>query len=409
MNLQTKIQARINTLLNNITQDFDLTKLSKSPARFSRQKLEWFNKEYLRLISLSEFALRASQYKLLNWSKVQAKQKELNYRDLNFRIGGYLMIADPKKQKVLANKEKTLAGQDGEFYYVGGGKNKNENLLECLLREVSEEIPKKISLDKNKIKKIATFRLLSKQPFIIDNQQFDGKEMHMYYYELSEEEVAPFVLQEKNKNWNFDWHPLPEVIETNEYLTYPIWKNFCLQNDLDLFEPTESILLFYLSLLLDKNRIATLSELGTDSECITKWQRPIDDDLKWKKNTLTESKQNLQEIWENVILNLYNKEDQLAEKYLLKITRKLVSANQGSEINSTNINLPEIFEGITKNWESKIKIWLKDNNKSAGDYLWPLRIALSGKKKSPSPFELLAILPKEEANRRVKKCLYPCR
>ncbi|MCL4405982.1 MAG: glutamate--tRNA ligase [Patescibacteria group bacterium] len=37
-----------------------------------------------------------------------------------------------------------------------------------------------------------------------------------------------------------------------------------------------------------------------------------------------------------------------------------------------------------------------------GDYLWPLRVSLSGSKTSPTPFELLAGLGKEESLRRIK-------
>ena len=38
-----------------------------------------------------------------------------------------------------------------------------------------------------------------------------------------------------------------------------------------------------------------------------------------------------------------------------------------------------------------------------GSVLWPLRVALSGKDKSPDPFTLLAILGKEESLKRIEK------
>ena len=37
-----------------------------------------------------------------------------------------------------------------------------------------------------------------------------------------------------------------------------------------------------------------------------------------------------------------------------------------------------------------------------GQFLWPLRAALSGKEKSPSPFELIEVLGKEESLRRIE-------
>lgn len=40
-----------------------------------------------------------------------------------------------------------------------------------------------------------------------------------------------------------------------------------------------------------------------------------------------------------------------------------------------------------------------------GSVLWPLRVSLSGKEKSPDPFTLLSILGKEESIKRIQKCV----
>lgn len=40
-----------------------------------------------------------------------------------------------------------------------------------------------------------------------------------------------------------------------------------------------------------------------------------------------------------------------------------------------------------------------------GEFLWPLRVALSGRDKSPGPFELMAILGKEESLRRIEMAI----
>ena len=48
----------------------------------------------------------------------------------------------------------------------------------------------------------------------------------------------------------------------------------------------------------------------------------------------------------------------------------------------------------------KITALVPDDKK--GDYLWPLRVSLSGSKTSPTPFELLAGLGKDESLRRIK-------
>lgn len=79
---------------------------------------------------------------------------------------------------------------------------------------------------------------------------------------------------------------------------------------------------------------------------------------------------------------------------------------------TTFVNLTAVAEKLAtvpeKKWQSasleKIIIdWLKKENKNLGDYLWPLRVALSGRKASPGPFEIASILGKEEALEKIKQ------
>lgn len=77
-------------------------------------------------------------------------------------------------------------------------------------------------------------------------------------------------------------------------------------------------------------------------------------------------------------------------------------------------NLEEIYNFLInideKNWtkenlEKEIINYLKENNKKNGDYLWPLRVSLSGQKNSPSPFELAWALGREKSLKRIKKII----
>lgn len=88
--------------------------------------------------------------------------------------------------------------------------------------------------------------------------------------------------------------------------------------------------------------------------------------LAWKTLSVSEAKNNLKDL----------------EKELEKIT----------DDNWTKENL-----------ETVIFNWLKTENKKNGDYLWPLRVALTGLKNSPGPFEVAAALGKEESFKRLKK------
>lgn len=66
----------------------------------------------------------------------------------------------------------------------------------------------------------------------------------------------------------------------------------------------------------------------------------------------------------------------------------------------------EILRGILlKEWQASSleqQLMPVANSQGRGEFLWPLRAALSGREKSPTPFELLEILGKEESLRRIQ-------
>lgn len=62
----------------------------------------------------------------------------------------------------------------------------------------------------------------------------------------------------------------------------------------------------------------------------------------------------------------------------------------------------------TEDWtkaslEERVVTYLKADNKPLGDYLWPLRVAVSGQKVSPSPFEIMGVLKKAETLARISR------
>jgi glutamyl-tRNA synthetase len=78
----------------------------------------------------------------------------------------------------------------------------------------------------------------------------------------------------------------------------------------------------------------------------------------------------------------------------------------------------EIKKSLEKCAESLEKIsssqWTKENlerellecaGEKRGELLWPLRVALTGKQKSPSPFEVAWVLGKEESLKRIQKAI----
>lgn len=61
---------------------------------------------------------------------------------------------------------------------------------------------------------------------------------------------------------------------------------------------------------------------------------------------------------------------------------------------------------LSKSLEGKINAIVDSSNR--GEMFWPLRVALSGKKVSPGPFEIMEALGKEESIRRIKAAIEKC-
>lgn len=80
-----------------------------------------------------------------------------------------------------------------------------------------------------------------------------------------------------------------------------------------------------------------------------------------------------------------------------------------ADINEAKERLGQVKEFILKYndaWElgvleEQLKAYIENNELGVGNTLWPLRVALCGKKNSPSPFELLWILGKERCIMRI--------
>lgn len=55
--------------------------------------------------------------------------------------------------------------------------------------------------------------------------------------------------------------------------------------------------------------------------------------------------------------------------------------------------------------EGKILAWIKENSLDNGSVLWPLRVALSGQRNSPGPFEIAEVLGKDEVISRLNQAI----
>jgi glutamyl-tRNA synthetase len=91
----------------------------------------------------------------------------------------------------------------------------------------------------------------------------------------------------------------------------------------------------------------------------------------------------------------------------LLIWKNLSPAQVRENLKELSIILKEIPESdwTKENLEEIILLYLKEKNHKNGDFLWPWRVALTGEKASPSPFEVAAVLGKGQAEARLESAI----
>jgi len=120
---------------------------------------------------------------------------------------------------------------------------------------------------------------------------------------------------------------------------------------------------------LEQERLKKLSEIGELTEFFFVDKLEYEADLLiWKKMSKQDVKNNLQEVCEQ----------------LKKIPKE----------NWTNDSIEDALISYIQAKQGKV-----------GEYLWPMRVALTGKKASPGPFEVAEVLGKEESLRRIRQAV----
>ncbi|MEK7084640.1 MAG: glutamate--tRNA ligase, partial [Patescibacteria group bacterium] len=120
---------------------------------------------------------------------------------------------------------------------------------------------------------------------------------------------------------------------------------------------------------LEQGRAATLADIVEKTGYIFADELTYESELLvWKKSTAEDAKKKLEEI----------------EKKL-------------EEMNDSDWGR-ELLEKI-------LREWIAEQGYGVGDVLWPLRVALSGQKNSPGPFEIAEVLGKEKSLDRIRKAI----
>ncbi|MGL4759661.1 MAG: glutamate--tRNA ligase family protein [Patescibacteria group bacterium] len=370
--LEENRSQRLKKLLNNIQNDFSIEKMQKSPARFSIDKLNWYNKEYMKYLTPYEFSYWSQKIK--NSTKIEG----------DVRVGDYVYVVDTKEQAIIGgfnNTETHKSGVDGVFYPIGGGREAGQTSIQSLLREIKEESDDTIRIKEEELYFIERLYI----PWTHPEQSYSGKEMNVYFVERSKTNTKSFINYEDNHEFKNNWADLAEVLSHNKYLSFSIYNEFCIKNNISQCKMNEAIKLNLTAYLLDIPRVTTLIDENIDSSVVNQYIIPNKELIKWKKISVEESIRNLSVLY----------------KYIESILIKYNSTKLELYNNSNSSRGRKLFAELTEIFEKEIKSYLSSNNLDTGSYLWPLRVTLSGKEKSPSPFELLAILPNQEILKRI--------
>ncbi|MFH1427337.1 MAG: glutamate--tRNA ligase [Patescibacteria group bacterium] len=128
---------------------------------------------------------------------------------------------------------------------------------------------------------------------------------------------------------------------------------------------------------------------------------------KYIKNVIALSQERLKKLSEIGELTDFFFTDKLDYQTDLLVWKKMSLSEVKNNLEEVCGLLEKISE---KDWKKekieKIVIeYLKTNNKKIGEYLWPLRVALTNKAASPGPFEVAEVLGKKESLIRINKAV----
>jgi glutamyl-tRNA synthetase len=198
-----------------------------------------------------------------------------------------------------------------------------------------------------------------------DREIFSFKDLEKEF-DLNKVGRAPAVFNMEKLSWYNSFYIKNKSIEDLTAACVDFFKNSKNEN---LFKDKEQSTKL---VALEKERMQKLSELPEAVEYI------------WKLNY-------------NPNLLIWKKSSHELTKEKLKLLKTFLSELPEKQWKIKSEKYPYL--------EKEILDWIKNNNFGIGDILWPMRVALSGKKDSHGPFELAGFLGKTETLERIKKAI----
>lgn len=231
--------------------------------------------------------------------------------------------------------------------------------------------------------------LLGWNPGEGETQEIFSLEELIQKFDFSHVHKGGAVFDVKKLNWiNSEW--IKKISDDkNVDELYKRSKNFWEQKDFykqaDKYRKSEEYIKNILK--IERDRLTNLSEVGESNKFFFQ-------DIEYSKELLT---------WKNMSNDRLIQSLQTSKKVL-----ETVEWNMDIDITSNNINTGLNNNLAPSQLGDTIEISEKELVESGfktGELYWPLRVALTGEKKSPPPGEVAAVLGKDESLRRIKKAL----
>ncbi|MBD3311744.1 MAG: glutamate--tRNA ligase [Candidatus Magasanikbacteria bacterium] len=179
---------------------------------------------------------------------------------------------------------------------------------------------------------------------------------------------AAAVFNRDKLNWYNKKYMMELPINKLTSFSIPFFKNSGVLKKIDIDEPHEFEKLSN-AINLEKSRVNNLSELVEALGFIFTDELVYEPELLiWKKSDRESTKDNL--------LKLH------------KLLHPIKDENW-----------------LEKKLEETIKKYIQEHDINVGDVLWPMRVALSGQKNSPGPFEIAAVIGKNETLKRIENAI----
>lgn len=129
------------------------------------------------------------------------------------------------------------------------------------------------------------------------------------------------------------------------------------------------------------------------------------DDLSYVEKVVSLEQERIKKLADLPELVLYFFTDQLDYDAKILVWKKSDAPGAKKCLSALTEFLPKIKKWTKEDLEKEIMPWIAEQGLTNGEVLWPMRVALTGKEKSPGPFEVASVLGQEKVLERLQMAI----